>query len=374
MNIIINVDMRETKLILKLREYIANCVKFNNISLNVKNMVLGDISFQTEESEKSEELIIFERKTISDLLASIIDGRYEEQSFRLNASSVPNHNIVYLLEGPLPRPLQITVKNNITFKTENQTICSSLFSLMYYKGFSVIRTMSLDETAFYICNSWLKITNEKKNKKRTPYYYSLTLTESRVSKEEQNEIKEKDQNEIIEEETEENEIKEKEQNEINEEENEMKKGEQENAAKRKFLLSKMDYVNVVKKVKKENVNDSNINEIMLCQIPGISTLIAKVLLDKYGTLLHLIETLKKEQLDLQKEEVEEPKENINNDKEGTTTPLLLKAKKTKKKNNKDQSDPNSLMNLTYVYNEKGQTRKISKNIIDNLYSFLIKAN
>ena len=33
------------------------------------------------------------------MLSSIKDGRYEEQSYRLNGLSHHNHNIVYLIEG-----------------------------------------------------------------------------------------------------------------------------------------------------------------------------------------------------------------------------------------------------------------------------------
>jgi threonine dehydrogenase-like Zn-dependent dehydrogenase len=44
--------------------------------------------------------MIIERKTLADLLASIKDGRYEEQSHRLKyASGFPSHNVLYIIEG-----------------------------------------------------------------------------------------------------------------------------------------------------------------------------------------------------------------------------------------------------------------------------------
>lgn len=39
-------------------------------------------------------------------------------------------------------------------------------------------------------------------------------------------------------------------------------------------LKPADYCNVVKKVKKDNVTPGNIGEIILCQIPGISSITA----------------------------------------------------------------------------------------------------
>ena len=75
-----------------------------------------------------EEIIIIERgegKTISDLTASIKDGRYKEQSYRLDGYSIHNHNIIYLIEGNL---------NRASF--DKKTIYSSMFSIGYCKGFS----------------------------------------------------------------------------------------------------------------------------------------------------------------------------------------------------------------------------------------------
>ena len=40
---------------------------------------------------------IVERKTGSDLASSIIDGRYEEQKFRLKNCGI--NNVIYLVEG-----------------------------------------------------------------------------------------------------------------------------------------------------------------------------------------------------------------------------------------------------------------------------------
>lgn len=111
-----------------------------------KQLVLGDAVIERE----GVEIVIVERKTVADLAASIKDGRYREQSARLQECAVPNHNIVYLIEGslrgdrlPMPR----------------RTLLASMISLSYGKGFSVVRTESVEQTAEY-----LQVLLEKLNK------------------------------------------------------------------------------------------------------------------------------------------------------------------------------------------------------------------
>ena len=47
----------------------------------------------------------------------------------------------------------------------------------------------------------------------------------------------------------------------------------------------------IKKVKKENITQDNIGEIMLCQIPGISSVTALTIMEKYKSLPNLIKEL-----------------------------------------------------------------------------------
>jgi hypothetical protein len=86
-------------------------------------------------------------------------------------------------------------------------------------------------------------------------------------------------------------------------------------------------VNVVKKIKKENITPDNIGEIMLCQIPGISSVTSLAIMEKYMSLPNLIKEIE-----------------TNND---------------------------CLKNISYT-NSKGQTRKINKTSISNIVKFLLK--
>jgi crossover junction endonuclease MUS81 len=93
MNIVI--DAREQELIKHIQFFLGNILKFKNIQVVVESLPIGDIIIKQNEEEK----MYIERKSLNDLASSIKDGRYEEQSYRLNGLNIHNHNIVYLIEG-----------------------------------------------------------------------------------------------------------------------------------------------------------------------------------------------------------------------------------------------------------------------------------
>ena len=65
-----------------------------DFTIEKKVIELGDIHFVKDDKE----IIILERKSVSDLLASIKDGRYEEQSHRLiHSSGLYRHHIIYII-------------------------------------------------------------------------------------------------------------------------------------------------------------------------------------------------------------------------------------------------------------------------------------
>lgn len=181
------------------------------ITSETQQLPIGDVLIQDNEGKT---IIIIERKAITDLLASIKDGRYEEQSHRLMYSTdIPRHHIMYILEG------------NIQFLNPNERkiVFSAITSLNIIKGFSVIRTMNIQETADFIINLSEKIErNSEKGKK--PYYLDSQLNVQEQPK---------------------------------------------------------PYCEVVKSVKKDNITPENIGEILLSQIPGISSVTAKVILQKF---------------------------------------------------------------------------------------------
>lgn len=252
------VDTRETDLLFQLRSLVTNIPSYNNIRIKVENLDIGDIMISINGDIK----LILERKSINDLNSSIKDGRYEEQSYRLNGLNHHNHNIIYLIEGDINKMNRF--KDN---KIEKMTLYSAIFSLNYYKGFSVIRTFNLEETAIFICNTTYKL-NKGVLENRQPYYKSH-VQEPKIETSSINIQLESSNDTII---SNNITIENNETNEISEQ-------------------SENDYVSVVKKVKKENVTPDNIGAIMLSQIPGISSVTAIAIMDKFKTVQNLIDCI-----------------------------------------------------------------------------------
>jgi ERCC4-type nuclease len=250
---LIKIDIRETELFHKCKATIEAVPKFQDIQLVSEVLPLGDIII----NDGTNDCIILERKTLTDLAASIKDGRYEEQSYRLNGLNHHNHNIIFLIEGDMTR------FNAFKERIDKQTLYSAMFSIMYFKGFSVMRSNNIDETAMIACNMMYKLVGGLKAGKKPYYKYS--------------EEKDKKENKSEKEENEEENI-----NEEKEEKEEQKQTEK-------------NYCSVIKKVKKDNITPENIGEIMLCQIPGISSSSALAILAQYKTLPNLIQSLKEDE-------------------------------------------------------------------------------
>ena len=106
-----------------------------------------------------------------------------------------------------------------------------MFSIQYFKGFSLVRTFDITETAEFI----LRITDKlSRTKEKFGYYHES------------------------------------------------------------FQPKKENYARVVHKEKKKNITPENIGGIILSQIPGISTKTSSVLMKKYGSLFQLLKALEKD--------------------------------------------------------------------------------
>ena len=159
------IDNREHTLA-KLLKALNNDYEYN-IPIEVKQLDLGDIAIHLD----NEEIIILERKNLSDLASSIRDGRYAEQSYRLNGHSLHNHNIIYIIEGNISR------YSDKFSKIKPETLYVTMFCLQYFKGFSVFRTMGITETAEYI----LRITDKLRREKNKYGFYHSQFVEKAKS-------------------------------------------------------------------------------------------------------------------------------------------------------------------------------------------------
>ena len=238
----LKIDVREAELMKKCQTNIEMFSNFKDIKMIPVQLPLGDIII----NDGSKDLVIIERKSLSDLAASIKDGRYEEQSYRLKNLWHHNHNIIYLIEGDFNR------FNSFKDRIDKLTLYSAMTSLNYFKGFSVWRSMSLDETALMICNMANKLNKEKD---KQPFYSNnLSVPNKEVG--------------------------------LNAEAASV-----DTEVDSSVNTSDKDYCSVVKKVKKDNITTENIGEIMLCQIPGISSTSALAILAQFKTLPSLIKSI-----------------------------------------------------------------------------------
>jgi len=223
------IDQREADLYDKCDAYDMALSKPSYAVISKDVLHIGDVLIQNDEEK---DVLLIERKTFSDLLASIKDGRYEEQSYRLlNSSGFPPHSVIYLIEGMF---------SQLRSPLEKKIIYSAITTLQYFKGFSVYKTSSVAESAEWIMTMADKIErNFLKNK--VPYY--LTEPFRRY-------FTPQNENQVL-------------------TETEMSK-------------TSAEYCTVVKKVKKDNITRNNIGEIILCQIPGISSTTAMAIMEQYA--------------------------------------------------------------------------------------------
>jgi len=244
MNIVI--DFRE-------KDIFTHCnsqLNGRDINIITENLLLGDIKINK---------LLIERKTINDLAASIVDGRYKEQSFRLEKALEEGYKVFYFIEGNM---------DLYTGSISKNTLVSTIYSLTH-KKFQVLLTKNSRETAYFILQFAEKMKKIKIENENT------TNSENKYTGE-----------------------------------------------------TKTTYENtegVIQTKKNKNINRENISIFMLCQIPGISTTTANILMEKYGHISKLIIELNK--------------------------------------------NPNEMNEFEYIKDE-GKPKKLNKNIIKNINEFL----
>lgn len=228
------VDEREITLYDKMTSFLTETT---TISVKKQVLLLGDIAINQDDDLP---VCLIERKSLADLLASIKDGRYEEQSHRLiNASGYHPHNIIYIIEG---------LTSQLRSSAEKKMVYSAITSLNMFKGFSVLRTSSVQETAELILAMTDKIS--RNFAKKSPLANVLPIESS---------------NTLV---------------------------DLENTTAPPQNTTQPNYVNFVKKVKKDNITPENIGEIILSQIPGISSVTALAIMKTHGTFPRLIDALR----------------------------------------------------------------------------------
>lgn len=227
------IDERETNLFEKCKELAHTRLSSStdHALLTIEKTVLhiGDIYITTDEDRH---VAVIERKTLADLLASVKDGRYEEQSHRLiHSTGIHPHNVIYVIEGNI---------NSLKWE-QKRVVYSAMTSLNHFKGMSIVRTLTLEETA-----EWTVFFSDKVErnfcKKKSPKYLSSIYGHP------------------------------------NEEKTVVSA-----TVSNPFAGSNPteEYSSVVKKSKKGNLTPENIGVIFLSQIPYVNSVSAQTIMKKY---------------------------------------------------------------------------------------------
>jgi crossover junction endonuclease MUS81 len=128
-------DSREVKLIELIKSKSPTEFK---IPYTTENLQIGDIIIKHTLDNITYSLII-ERKCVTDMIASIKDGRYKEQKIRLLAELANSSNtiITYLLEGS---------STELRLQQDKTMFNGSIISSTFRDKIPIIRTYSLAET------------------------------------------------------------------------------------------------------------------------------------------------------------------------------------------------------------------------------------
>lgn len=271
----LKVDNRENKcieLIGSLKDMYAKNIEYTICPLNIGDFILCKTNnIETHVSELNEteydELIIYERKSLNDLASSIKDGRYAEQSTRLDSLNIHNHNIVYIIEGNMDN----FSKHNRYTKMPVSTLYSSMVSILSLKGFSLVRTFSVIETVSFLLQSFNKLQKELCQNNKSLYFTNTNhLQPQYITTDISHSHPEKNCGGIS---------------------IQVPNIESNNNVLYDTTDAGQHYVSKIKKIKKENITPENIGEIILSQIPGISTATSLAIMNKAGSLYNLIQQL-----------------------------------------------------------------------------------
>jgi crossover junction endonuclease MUS81 len=134
------IDFREKKILELLKynkenECVTTTVGTNTeLKYKVVNLEIGDFVFKKEDT--NETILIVERKSVKDLCASIMDGRFRQQKERLLDSVGNCEKVLYIIEG-----------NKRTAVGINRCIVdSSIVNLIFRHKYKVLSTIDESDT------------------------------------------------------------------------------------------------------------------------------------------------------------------------------------------------------------------------------------
>ena len=218
-------DNREHKLIEKFKDS-----EIENFSITIDALKVGDIVIKNTDTDKV--VLIFERKTCSDLLSSINDGRYREQKARLCAHYNLNQ-VCYIIENSIDNSLNKYRKNG------TKIVVGALVNKIFRDNIKILRTDCIDETKLFLLSICKKMNTNPEFFQQTDSVSdggsAITISEPTEKPDNSN-----------------------------------------------------SYVHNIKLAKKDNITPTTFGIISLSIIPGVSTKIAETVMDTYKNINNLV--------------------------------------------------------------------------------------
>lgn len=124
---------------------------------------IGDVVFR-DRANTDKVYCVVERKTLSDLAASIMDQRYKKQASSLSkVVQTTEAKVVYIIEGTLPKlEFDLSLRTESVSSNNNElpeNISGAISTLIFQYGFCVLRTLDIHETVKVL----RKVLNKPRN-------------------------------------------------------------------------------------------------------------------------------------------------------------------------------------------------------------------
>jgi len=126
----------------------------NVVEIKTQVLELGDVHIViTDDKSNSKRTLVYERKTLPDMISSITDGRYREQKVRLLATYAPK-DIAYIIEGD---------DMHESLSRANHSVSSAYLNMVYRDNIHLFFTKNVEQTSFFILSVCSKILSTPKN-------------------------------------------------------------------------------------------------------------------------------------------------------------------------------------------------------------------
>jgi len=124
------------------------------VEVRHENLELGDIHIVIHDKQGAvQRTLIYERKSLADMISSITDGRYREQKIRMLAT-YEARNIAYIVEGD-------SIVQSLS--RDNPSVSSAYLNMVYRDNLHLFFTADVSETALFILSVCKKIIAAPKN-------------------------------------------------------------------------------------------------------------------------------------------------------------------------------------------------------------------